>query len=127
MVRLSGEHGEHRAEHWAKVVQAACEQSGRSRGPRLLPVATMDEWLSGVVPGLKLLLICKEGACRLSELAPDPSVTFLIGPEGGFAAERRVPPSGPGTERYGSARGSCAPTDLPVAHISKLLKDKNKM
>ena len=87
VVRLSAERRKRRAEHWAKVVQAACEQCGRTRVPRLLPVATMDEWLSGVVPGLKLLLIRKEGACRLSELAPDPSITLLIGPEGGFAAE----------------------------------------
>jgi 16S rRNA (uracil1498-N3)-methyltransferase len=72
VVRLSAERGEHRAEHWARVVQAACEQCGRTRVPRLLPVATMDEWLSAVVPGLKLLLIRREGACRLSEIAPDP-------------------------------------------------------
>ena len=37
--------------------------------------------------GLKLLFIRKEGACRLSELAPDPSITLLIGSEGGCAAE----------------------------------------
>jgi 16S rRNA (uracil1498-N3)-methyltransferase len=83
VVRLSAERGERRAEHWAKVVQAACEQSRRTRVPRLLPVAAMDEWLSAVVPGLKLLLIRRDGACRLSELA----ITLLIGPEGGFAAE----------------------------------------
>jgi len=39
------------------------------------------------MPGLKLLLIRTEGACRLSELAADPSITLLIGPESGFAAE----------------------------------------
>ncbi|MCA1852205.1 MAG: 16S rRNA (uracil(1498)-N(3))-methyltransferase [Beggiatoa sp.] len=87
VVRLSAERGERRTEHWAKVVQGASEQCGRTRVPRLLPVATMDEWLSGVVPGLKLLLIRRENACRLSELAPDPSITLLIGPEGGFAEE----------------------------------------
>ncbi|MGH8574212.1 MAG: 16S rRNA (uracil(1498)-N(3))-methyltransferase, partial [Gammaproteobacteria bacterium] len=81
VVRLRAERGERRTEHWAKVVQAACEQCGRTRVPRLLPVATLDEWLSGVVSGLKLLLIRKEDACRLSELAPDPSITLLIGPE----------------------------------------------
>ena len=59
VVRLSAERGERRAEHWARIVPAACEQSGRTRVPRLLPVATMDEWLSGVVPGLKLLLTRK--------------------------------------------------------------------
>jgi 16S rRNA (uracil1498-N3)-methyltransferase len=87
VLRLSAERGERRAEHWARVVQAASEQCGRTRVHRLLPVATMDEWLSGVVPGLKLLFIRREGACRLSELAPDPAITLLIGPEGGFAAE----------------------------------------
>ena len=87
VVRLSAERGERRTEHWARVVQAASEQCGRTRVPRLLPVATMDEWLSGVVPGLKLLFIRREDACQLSGLAPDPSITLLIGPEGGFAAE----------------------------------------
>jgi len=37
--------------------------------------------------GLKLLLIRREGACRLSDLAPDPAITLLIGPESGVAAE----------------------------------------
>jgi 16S rRNA (uracil1498-N3)-methyltransferase len=39
------------------------------------------------VSGLKLLLIRTEDACQLSELAPDPSITLLIGREGGFSAE----------------------------------------
>jgi 16S rRNA (uracil1498-N3)-methyltransferase len=87
VVRLSAERGERRTEHWARVVQAACEQCGRTRVPRLLPVTTMDKWLSDVMSGLKLLLIRRENACRLSELAPDPSIILLIGPEGGFAEE----------------------------------------
>jgi hypothetical protein len=47
----------------------------------------MDERLSGVVSGLKLVLIRSECACRLSELALDPSITLFMAPEGGFAAE----------------------------------------
>ena len=59
--------------------------------PRLLPVAAKDEWLSGVVAGFKLLLIRKEGACRLSEFSSDPSITLLFGSEGGLlrGGERR--------------------------------------
>ena len=34
VVRLSAERGERRTEHWARVVQAACEQCGRTRVPR---------------------------------------------------------------------------------------------
>ena len=33
------------------------------------------------------LLLRIEAACRLSELAPAPSITLLVEPEGGFAAE----------------------------------------
>ena len=109
VVRLSAERGERRAEHWAKIVQAACEQCGRTRVPRLLRVATMDEWLSAVVPGLKLLLIRREGACRLAELAPDPPSPCWSVPRAASPRKRPLPPSGPDTERYGSARGSCAP------------------
>ena len=69
VVRLQ-ERGERCTEHWARVVRAACEQCGRTRVPALLPVATMDEWMSAVVPGLKLLLIRREGACRLSSSPP---------------------------------------------------------
>ncbi|MGH8589031.1 MAG: hypothetical protein ACREXX_06745 [Gammaproteobacteria bacterium] len=59
----------------------------------------------------KLLLVGRGGACRLSELAPDPSITLLIGPEGGFAAEEVIarpadgipsataPPAGPAHRR----------------------------
>ncbi len=87
VVRLDAARGERRLEHWARVVQAACEQSGRTRLPELLPIASLDAWLSGSVPGLKLLLIRSEDACRLSDLTLEPPVTLLIGPEGGFAQE----------------------------------------
>ncbi len=87
VVRLEGERGERRAEHWAKIVQAAAEQSGRTRLPEFLPVATLPDWLSVNAPGLKLLLIRSDDACRLSDLLCDPPVTLLIGPEGGFAED----------------------------------------
>jgi 16S rRNA (uracil1498-N3)-methyltransferase len=69
----------------------------------------MDEWLSAVVPGLKLFLIRTEGACRLSELAPDPYITSLIGPEGGFAAEEASAAKRAGYRALRLGPRACAP------------------
>jgi 16S rRNA (uracil1498-N3)-methyltransferase len=87
VVRLDEARGERRVEHWTKVLRSASEQSGRTRVPELLPITRLYDWLTRDEPGLKLLLIRAEGAARLSELVPDPAITLLIGPEGGFAGD----------------------------------------
>jgi 16S rRNA (uracil1498-N3)-methyltransferase len=95
VVRLSGERAEKRQAHWQALIQAACEQCGRNRLPRLTPVATVEAWLAAATssPAAKLLL-SPRATGSLADLARahgdawrDAGVTLLIGPEGGLSPD----------------------------------------
>jgi len=48
VLRLQGERAVRKLAHWRGVAIAACEQSGRTRLPRLHPVATLADWLQSL-------------------------------------------------------------------------------
>lgn len=48
VLRLQGDRATKKVAHWQGVAQAACEQSGRTRVPRIEPVRTLAEWLRGL-------------------------------------------------------------------------------
>ncbi|MEO6032551.1 MAG: 16S rRNA (uracil(1498)-N(3))-methyltransferase, partial [Burkholderiaceae bacterium] len=52
VLRLSGERALKKRAHWQAVAVAACEQSGRTRVPRVAAVATLTDWLAGL-PGVE--------------------------------------------------------------------------
>ena len=80
-----GERLARRLDHWRGVVIAACQQCGRNRLPPVQEPRALSAWLADEVPaGLKVMLE-PLAACRLTELAPAPAITLLIGPEGGFS------------------------------------------
>lgn len=80
-----GERLARQLDHWRGVVIAACQQCGRNRLPPVQEPRALSAWLADEVPaGLKLMLE-PLAACRLTELAPAPAITLLIGPEGGFS------------------------------------------
>lgn len=86
VLRLQGERRQKREAHWAQVMQAACEQSGRNRLPQLQPVLELATWLAQPYPPdeTRLLLSPHQGM-RLAELAaPLGGLSLLVGPEGGF-------------------------------------------
>ena len=88
VLRLTGERAQRKREHWQAVAEAACEQCGRSRVPRVEPVRTLAEWLPLAPPGLRLLLSLRPGARPLPQqaaaLVPAVPLCALSGPEGGF-------------------------------------------
>ena len=90
VLRLAGERGERKREHWQAVAEAACEQCGRARVPVIEPVRTLDEWLPLAPAGLRLLLSLHPVARALPglarTLAPGMAVCSLSGPEGGLTA-----------------------------------------
>jgi 16S rRNA (uracil1498-N3)-methyltransferase len=90
VLRLAGERAERRREHWQAVAEAACEQCGRSRVPRIEAIAPLGAWLAALPPDAA-------GADRwlLSPAAAGPprahrrrgaSLIALSGPEGGLSA-----------------------------------------
>lgn len=73
-----------RQTHWQRVVESACEQSGRNRVPAVLPALTWRQWLPQA-PRAGLVL-SPLGTRPLAALdAPAGPLHLLAGPEGGLS------------------------------------------
>jgi 16S rRNA (uracil1498-N3)-methyltransferase len=87
-VKLNTDNKETKRAHWLGVTISACEQSGRSVLPELLPAMPLHQALADGRSELSLLLSPDETARSIRELfASKPGVraiTLLVGPEGGF-------------------------------------------
>ncbi len=91
VVRLSAERAQKRLAHWQAVAIAACEQCGRNRVPRVLPLVQLDGFLASRAmqrdEGRRVLL-SPSSARGLRELdRPVGGIVMLAGPEGGFSLE----------------------------------------
>ena len=92
VLRLQGDRATKKVAHWQGVAQAACEQSGRTRVPRIEPVRTLPEWL-GSLPadgdaGARFVLSLRDAqplAASLDAASARGSLICLSGPEGGLA------------------------------------------
>ena len=91
VLRLGGERADKKVGHWQGVAQAACEQSGRTRVPRIAPVRSLPEWLgtlAGAAPALRVLLSLRDAeplGAWLGRAAVDAAgLVCLSGPEGGL-------------------------------------------
>ncbi len=83
-VKLDAERADKRLQHWAGVIAAACEQSGRARLPTLAAPASLAHWAAGAGEDLKLVLD-PEGELTLRELPAADSACLVVGPEGGLS------------------------------------------
>ncbi len=73
-----------RAEHWRRIVIAACEQCGRNRIPVVAAPRPLDVWLAsrdGSIPGV---VLTPTADTSLASAANTRVIDVLIGPEGGF-------------------------------------------
>ncbi len=87
MVRLDADRRDKRIAHWQGVIRGACEQSGRSRLPRLHPPTTLADWLGEHRGGLLLYHGATDTLTNLPR--PDAPLNLLIGPEGGLSESER--------------------------------------
>lgn len=85
VVKLSEERWQRKLEHWQSIAVSACEQSGRTRVPRIAPVVDLRDWLNAVPAGAVKLVLAPGAApgTRLARRA-EP-VLLLVGPEGGLS------------------------------------------
>jgi len=83
-VQLSGDRAEKRLNHWQGVIISACEQSGRSYLPELLPITSIDAALENVNDACKLVLD-PEAIKSFSSVKKADQIALLIGPEGGLS------------------------------------------
>lgn len=80
-----GGKSDHKLDRWRKIVISACEQSGRSYLPHIVPPQHLHAWLQARQENCKLLLDPGHEK-RLKTLSPPQgSVCLLVGPEGGFS------------------------------------------
>ena len=85
VVRLSGERAEKRVARWQEIVVSACEQSGRSIVPKVLPLTTYVQALQQLPQETTKLLMSLNRAQKLSDVRPQSGkVVFMVGPEGGW-------------------------------------------
>jgi 16S rRNA (uracil1498-N3)-methyltransferase len=91
-LRLDTERAARRLEHWQRIVEAACMQSGQDHLPQLDGPMALTDWLSDLKAdparaSQQWRLLDPEAPHLLSEsgLSPDGSVTLLVGPESGLS------------------------------------------
>ena len=87
VVKLDRSRAAKRREHWQKVAESACEQSGRIRPPLIDDPLSLKAWLGAKTPESDVDLILQPDATTpmASLQPPRTKVCLLIGPEGGFS------------------------------------------
>ncbi|HUO67759.1 MAG TPA: RsmE family RNA methyltransferase, partial [Gammaproteobacteria bacterium] len=86
VVKLEAERAERRVEHWRKIAQSACEQSGRHVPPTIREAGPLAEALETLAADARFALDLGARA-RLAEVgAPPRRIAVAVGPEGGFGA-----------------------------------------
>ena len=87
VVKLDGSRAGKRREHWQKIAESACEQSGRTRPPLIDEPMPLKTWFGAKTSEADVDLILKPdaGTPMASLKAPKTKVCLLIGPEGGFS------------------------------------------
>ena len=84
-VKLDEKRWEKKQQQWQKIIQGACEQSGRNTLPILNPPRSLASWLAESTTQTRLVL-SPGSQQKLSQLtANSQGFRLLIGPEGGLS------------------------------------------
>jgi len=87
VVKLDAARTARRREHWQKIAESACEQSGRIRPPLIDTPLPLKSWFGQRSRQPDIELVLQPGAAKalMSIALPQTKVCILIGPEGGFS------------------------------------------
>ena len=87
VIRLDAARAARRLEHWRRIAQSACEQSGRHCPPAIDVFASLAQCLV-TLPADALRVVFHPGGNGGLGALPQPvaGVCLLVGPEGGFSA-----------------------------------------
>ncbi|MBU2811845.1 16S rRNA (uracil(1498)-N(3))-methyltransferase [Acidithiobacillus thiooxidans] len=99
VVQIKETRGEKRLQRWQDMVIAACEQSGATSIPKVLPpMALSDAW--SLCRGRGLVLDPAPENAKMRELLhPESEVTLLSGPEGGLSSSELAAASAHGFQK----------------------------
>ena len=86
MTRLTEKRTTQKCIHWNKIVQSACEQSGRNIVPKVSLPDTLRNWVDGA-KGLKLLFDPFANTSLSQVEFKHSTISLLCGPEGGLSSE----------------------------------------
>lgn len=76
--------------HWQSVVISACEQSGRSKLPKVLPILPLDHYLDGcesLLANEQRWVLSPTAQKTINNVDSLTDASVLIGPESGFNAD----------------------------------------
>lgn len=86
VVKLDAERAARRVEHWRKIAQSACEQSGRHRPPDITAPRPLLESIADLPPTVRKVALDIGTSGALAALTPAPAqLALAVGPEGGFS------------------------------------------
>lgn len=95
VLKLKGERGEKKRDHWQAVAVAACEQCGRNQVPVIHPAVTLAQWLAAHPQPpheSRAVLSLAPGSRPLLQAVPAGAgpVVLLSGPEGGLSPQEEA-------------------------------------
>ncbi len=95
VLRLTGERADKKVAHWQGVALAACEQSGRTRVPRIEPVRSALAWLQGLamppaVDAARWMLSLNDARTVGALPTSMHRVLCFSGPEGGLTVSEEA-------------------------------------
>ena len=95
VLKLKGERGEKKRDHWQAVAVAACEQCGRNQVPVIHPAVTLAQWLADhpqTSSESRAVLSLAPGSRPLLQAVPAGAgpVVLLSGPEGGLSPQEEA-------------------------------------
>jgi len=84
VINIKASRLEKKMSHWRGVITSACEQSGRTKIPTLLPLLSFQDYLQTPSTALRIAML-PTASKTLSQLQyNNESTDLLIGPEGGY-------------------------------------------
>lgn len=93
VVKLDTKRAQKRLEHWQAITLAACEQSGRTVLPLVLPVESFEQALSELPQDVLPIMLTPRATLSLISIAkrsPGQGIALVIGPEGGLSDEEET-------------------------------------
>ena len=87
VIRLDRDRADKRTAHWRQIVIGACEQSGRSSIPVVMPVVSLAAALAAASAPRRFVLSFDGGTRLRNVAAPAGPIALLAGPEGGLTID----------------------------------------
>lgn len=104
VVKLDAKRSKKKQEHWQAIANSATAQSGRNRIVDVSPIIPLSEYLQTTESSSNIkLILSPESDVGFNTISKSPSLTLLIGPEGGLSdAEIKLATNGAFTSvRFG--------------------------